>query len=68
MKKFLIDVVPVDFRESDVLGFDPSAILVKVIKARNGHKENEIWTIETILMGSQLLAIKGVERIGMLHF
>jgi len=64
MKKFIVDTVPVDFRESDVLGFDKEARLVKVIQARNGHKENEIYTIETTLMISQLLALKGVVRIG----
>ena len=66
MKKYIVETIPVDFKEGDVWGFDKDAILVKVMKARNDHKENEIYTITTTLTRSQLLSLKGVERIRIL--
>ena len=64
MKKYII-LADSNFLASNVSSFDPESTCTQII---SGCEENpSVWLIKTRLMASQVVLIRGVLRLGMLH-
>ena len=62
MKKYII-LADSNFLSSNVSSFDPASTCTQIIFDENPS----VWLIETSLMASQVVLIRGVLRLGMLH-
>ena len=62
MKKYII-LADSNFLSSNVSSFDPESTCTQIIFDENPS----VWLIKTRLMASQVVLIRGVNRLGMLH-